>query len=173
MLFAFAGLDRQAPDAVVSLMVHNSTEVAQLVESGEADIGFLESPTVRRSLRRRRIGWDRLVVAVAPGHEWANRRRALRPADLATGRLLVREVGSGTRETLESALGALRVHDDGLHPALECAEARHIAHAAASRSSRRNRAAFLTSCCRTENLGILASHSSSVERAPARLPTSA
>lgn len=99
-----AGLDRVAPDAVVSLVVHNSTEVAHLVESGEADIGFLESPTVRRSLRSERIGWDRLVVAVAPGHAWAGSRRLAH--EVAAGRMLVRELGSGTRETLEAALAA-------------------------------------------------------------------
>jgi DNA-binding transcriptional LysR family regulator len=99
-----AGLDRQAPDVVVSLDVHNSTEVAELVESGAADLGFLESPTIRSSLEARRIGWDRIAVAVAPEHAWARRRRPVTAADLAESRLLVREQGSGTRETLESAL---------------------------------------------------------------------
>lgn len=101
-----AGLDRSVPGAVVSLMVHNSTDVAELVETGAADIGFLESPTVRRSLHRRRIGWDRLAVAVAPGHAWARRRKPLGPKELAGARVLVREPGSGTRETVESALAA-------------------------------------------------------------------
>jgi DNA-binding transcriptional LysR family regulator len=99
-----AQLTRTAPEAVVSLMVHNSTEVAQLVESGAADVGFLESPTVRRSLHRRRVAWDHLVVAVAPGHEWADKRRRVSAAELGKARPLVREPGSGTRETLESAL---------------------------------------------------------------------
>jgi DNA-binding transcriptional LysR family regulator len=98
-----AQLARTAPEAVVSLMVHNSTEVAQLVESGAADVGFLESPTVRRSLHRRRVAWDRLVVAVAPGHDWADERR-VSAAGLGKARPLVREPGSGTRDTLESAL---------------------------------------------------------------------
>lgn len=101
-----AGLDRQAPDVVVSLDVHNSTEVAELVESGAADVGFLESPTIRASLQSKRIGWDRIAVAVAPGHPWARRRTPVSADDLAESRLLVREEGSGTRETLEYALAA-------------------------------------------------------------------
>jgi DNA-binding transcriptional LysR family regulator len=101
-----ARLDRMAPDCIVSLMVHNSSEVADLVESGDADIGFVESPTVRRSLRRRRIGWDSLVVAVAPDHPWAVRRRPLTAEEVAASRLLVRERGSGTRETLDAAMRA-------------------------------------------------------------------
>ena len=63
------------------------------------------------------------------------------------------------------------MHDHGLHPALEGAQARRLdrrAHAATRPGAPRNRAAFLTSCCRTENFGTLASHSSSVARPPAR-----
>ena len=94
------------PELNVSLEVHNSTDVADLVESGEVDIGFVESPSVRRTVRRRRVGWDRLVVAVPPEHPWAGRRREVSAEELATARVLVREPGSGTRETLENALRA-------------------------------------------------------------------
>jgi DNA-binding transcriptional LysR family regulator len=94
------------PHLNVSLEVHNSTDVADLVESGEADIGFVESPSVRRTVRRRRVGWDRLVVAVPPEHPWASRRREVSADELAAARVLVREPGSGTRETLENALRA-------------------------------------------------------------------
>jgi DNA-binding transcriptional LysR family regulator len=99
-----ARLHARSPEVRVSLSLRNSTEVAELVETGEADVGFVESPTVRRSLQRRRIGWDQLAVAVAPSHPWATRRRPLSPTDLAAADLLVREPGSGTRETLERAL---------------------------------------------------------------------
>jgi DNA-binding transcriptional LysR family regulator len=94
------------PELSVSLEVHNSTDVADLVESGEVDIGFVESPSVRRTVRRRRVGWDRLVVAVPPEHPWAGRRREVSAEELAAARVLVREPGSGTRETLENALRA-------------------------------------------------------------------
>ena len=100
-----ARMHQRIPDYVVSLMVHNSTDVARLVELGEADVGFLESPTVRRSLRRRRFGWDVLAVAVLPEHEWA-RRQSVTAAELASAPLLVREAGSGIRETIERALQA-------------------------------------------------------------------
>jgi DNA-binding transcriptional LysR family regulator len=99
-----ATLHSRSPESVVSLMVHNSTEVAELVETGAADVGFLESPTVRRTLHRRRIGWDKLTVAVPPDHEWAGRRRPVTAKELAGAPLLVREPGSGTRETVDTAL---------------------------------------------------------------------
>lgn len=100
-----ARLHARSPESVVSLVVTNSKEVADLVESARVDIGFLESPTVRANLHRRRVGWDRLVVAVPPGHPWATRRRPVLANDLAETELLMREAGSGTRETLEYALG--------------------------------------------------------------------
>lgn len=96
-------LRQSAPDAVVSVTVANSTEVAALVEAAHVDIGFVESPAVRRGLRRRRIGTDTLVVAVAPGHEWAG-PGSISARTLAATPLLVREPGSGTRETIEHAL---------------------------------------------------------------------
>ncbi len=98
-----ARLHRSSPEYVVSLLVRNSTEVADLVESGAVDIGFLESPTVRPGLHRRRIGWDVLAVAVSPSHPWA-KRPELTAKELAATPLLLREPGSGTRETVERAL---------------------------------------------------------------------
>ena len=99
-----ARLRAVAPTTAVSLTVCNSAEVAALVHSGKADVGFVESPSVRRTLRRRRIGWDSLAVAVHPEHEWAKRRGPISVEELAATRLLVREPGSGTRETIENAL---------------------------------------------------------------------
>jgi DNA-binding transcriptional LysR family regulator len=96
-------MQKRAPDTTIALHVANSTDVGDLVESGRADIGFVESPTVERGLRTRRVGYDSLTVVVAPGHDWA-RREAVAAADLAGTPLLVREKGSGTRETLAHAL---------------------------------------------------------------------
>jgi DNA-binding transcriptional LysR family regulator len=96
-------LRRRDPELTVSMTVANSTGVADAVEDGTAEIGFIESPTVRRGLRRCRLGTDKLAVAVAPGHPWA-RLDAVSAADLSGAALLVREPGSGTRETVEHAL---------------------------------------------------------------------
>jgi DNA-binding transcriptional LysR family regulator len=96
-------LQQRSPGTSVSLHVANSTEVAEMVESRRVDIGFLESPTVARGLRTRRIGFDTLVVVVHPHNEWA-RSGEISAVELARRPLLVREEGSGTRETIEHAL---------------------------------------------------------------------
>jgi len=95
---------RDAPD--VELVVRNSADVTELVLAGEVELGFVESATVRRGLRTRTVARDELVVVVGPGHRWA-RRSALRVDELLSGGLVVRESGSGTRETLERGLAAL------------------------------------------------------------------
>ncbi|GIJ00627.1 DNA-binding transcriptional LysR family regulator [Sediminihabitans luteus] len=96
-----AGGDR--PD--VELVVRNSREVMELVVADDVELGFVESGTVRRGLRSRTFARDELVCVVAAEHPWA-RRRSVTPAELVAGGLVVRERGSGTRETLERALVA-------------------------------------------------------------------
>jgi len=103
------------PQVRVSLAVANSAEVVERVRHRAVDVGFVEGPTVPRDLARRRVGDDTLVVVVSPGHRLA-RRRAVGAAELADGIALVRETGSGTRETLEVALARHRLT---LRPALE------------------------------------------------------
>lgn len=89
----------------VRLLVHNSAKVVQLVRSGEADLGFVETPTLPADLPARRFAWDRLLVAVHPGHAWASVPHVT-ASELSHTPLLVRERGSGTRETLQEALAA-------------------------------------------------------------------
>ncbi|WP_454729607.1 LysR family transcriptional regulator [Cellulosimicrobium protaetiae] len=93
-----------APD--VELVVRNSREVTDLVLDAAVELGFVESATLRRGLRSRTVAHDRLVVVVGPAHRWA-RRSALRVDELLAGGLVVRERGSGTRETLERGLAAV------------------------------------------------------------------
>jgi DNA-binding transcriptional LysR family regulator len=99
-----SALGRTSPEVVVSLKVTNSERVMALAAAGEIGLGFVEAPTVPRELGSRRVGTDRLVVVVDPGHPWARRRKTVDLAELAGTRLIVREPGSGTRETLERLL---------------------------------------------------------------------
>ncbi|GAA0847816.1 LysR family transcriptional regulator [Streptosporangium amethystogenes subsp. fukuiense] len=96
-------LQNREPQVQVGLDVQNSAEVAKLI-GGEIELGFVEGPSVPPGLASRVVATDRLVVVVAPGHPWARRRTPLRAAELAATPLVVRERGSGTRETLDVAL---------------------------------------------------------------------
>jgi DNA-binding transcriptional LysR family regulator len=96
---------RQAhPGTAVSLRMCNSRDVVRDVGEGRADLGFVEGPRVDGDLGKRVIGSDDLAVVVAPGHRWGRRRNPLDVAQLLEEPLVVREPGSGTRDTLELAL---------------------------------------------------------------------
>ncbi len=95
------------PDLHVGLRVTNSQEVQHLVHEGLADLGLVETALSDRRLSRKVVARDRLAVVVAPDHPWARRRRPLSAADLAAAQLIVREPGSGTRETLDRLLAPL------------------------------------------------------------------
>ncbi|MBF8194393.1 LysR family transcriptional regulator, partial [Nonomuraea sp. K274] len=96
-------LQHREPEVQVGLDVVNSTDVAARVLAAEVELGFVEGPSLPEGLAGRVVGTDRLVVVVAPEHPWARRRTALRGAELAGTPLVVREPGSGTRETLDVA----------------------------------------------------------------------
>lgn len=113
-------LRAEHPDVEVSLSVGNSFDVGHILNGGGV-LGFVESPRLPDSLEveveSRQVSTDRLVVVVAPGHEWARRTRPVALSELVSTRLVVREQGSGTRVTLERALAELALAP----PALELA----------------------------------------------------
>ncbi|MEV5965201.1 LysR family transcriptional regulator [Kribbella sp. NPDC051952] len=96
-----AELQRQTPGLQLSLKVTNSEQVATLAARHEISIGFIEAPTVPAGLSSRTVATDRLAVVVARSHPWARRRQPVQLTELADTPLVVREHGSGTRETLD------------------------------------------------------------------------
>ena len=95
---------RAHPDLHLSLEVANSVDVVARVERGEVAVGFVESPRVPDSVSSTTVSRDALVVVVDPEHAWARRRTPLSPEELVGSDLILREAGSGTRETLVRAL---------------------------------------------------------------------
>jgi len=92
------------PPTVVELTVANSTGVLELVRDGKAELGFIETPHLPPDLVTRHMRDDELLVVTAPGHPWATRRRPLELAEIAATALVMREAGSGTRDTLTDHL---------------------------------------------------------------------
>ncbi len=99
-----SGLRQQRPDLRVSLAIGNSADVLQQVVTGRVEVGFVEAPSTPRSVSSTTVAQDTLVVVVGPDHPWAGRRRPVGPDELAAADLVVRESGSGTRETLMRAM---------------------------------------------------------------------
>jgi DNA-binding transcriptional LysR family regulator len=87
--------------------VVNSAAVLERVRDERAELGFVESPGPIVGLACRTVLTDELVVVVSPDHPWARRRRPLPPRALASEPLVLREPGSGTRDTLSQALAEI------------------------------------------------------------------
>lgn len=98
-------LRTQQPSLHPLLRVVNSERVANLVRDGEVDIGFIETAVLPRELSVVHLGVDALSIVTLPTHFWARRSTPLTQAALAQAEYVLREPGSGTRSTFESALG--------------------------------------------------------------------
>ena len=111
-------------NAGVNMTSGSADQVTAAVRSGAADLGFLETPLAPTGLRSRTIAHDELVVVVAADHRWASRRRPVSAAELSRTPLVTREPGSGTRESLTSALHrTLGDSAPQAHPVLELSSA--------------------------------------------------
>jgi len=113
-----AALRRQGDGPQITLTATNSAAVADLVRTGEVDLGLVEGPDPLTDLAQVVVGTDQLVLVVAPDHPWSRRRRPVDAGLLARTPLVTREPGSGTRTALERALGA-----SGPPPVLELSTA--------------------------------------------------
>ena len=94
------------PELQVAVQVVNSQAVAELVRAGSVDVGFIESPHLPAGLHCRQVGQDRVTLVVARGYPLAARAEAALPVrDVLDQPLLIREPGSGTRDTFLAAVG--------------------------------------------------------------------
>lgn len=118
----------------VGLTMANSETVIALVRAGTVPLGFIETPSLPGDLRTETIGHDTLMVAVAPSHAWARRRRKQVTAhELAATPLITREEGSGTRRALDLLLGGLpKVSGYRAEPRLEYSTTAAVRSAIAS-----------------------------------------
>jgi DNA-binding transcriptional LysR family regulator len=91
------------PEIEIHLAVGNTAQVAAAVESGAAELGFVEGAVSSEHFDSKVVARDQLTVVVAPDHPWTTRSR-LTPKDLMQGEWVLREPGSGTRSAFEEAL---------------------------------------------------------------------
>lgn len=101
-----AAFRRAYPQIEIQLTIGNTAQVAAAVQSGVAEIGLVEGEIKSDDLEATAIARDQLMIVVAPGHPWAD-EEGLDARDLLRGDWVLREVGSGTRSVLESALKAM------------------------------------------------------------------
>jgi DNA-binding transcriptional LysR family regulator len=106
------------PGVRVRATVGDSGSVIKDVEKGNAALGLTGQKVEGPALETRPIGRDSLVLIVPPGHPWAS-RRAVSLKALVGEPLIIREVGSGSRSTLEKGLEQAGISLADLHVACE------------------------------------------------------
>ncbi|MGV6806886.1 MAG: LysR substrate-binding domain-containing protein [bacterium] len=94
------------PDAKVEFAVANSPEIVSKVLNYEVDLGMIETEIKHSDLDL--IPWidDELIVFCSPDHPLAN-KKLLTEKDLVSTRWILREPGSGARQTFDRAFSAV------------------------------------------------------------------
>lgn len=101
-----ADFRQRYPGADVALTVANTAAIAEGVANFELDIGLVEGEFVHPDLQSQHWQGDELTVFAAPGHPFVG-RSALGDRDLLQLDWIVRESGSGTRQTFDRAMHGL------------------------------------------------------------------
>lgn len=96
-----AALHAELPEVRVGLEVANSETVISRVREREVELGFVEGPDLAPDVEQMTVARDRLVVVVDAEHPWARPGHEVDRALLFATPLVTRELGSGTRATLE------------------------------------------------------------------------
>ncbi|WP_068634669.1 LysR family transcriptional regulator [Thauera butanivorans] len=103
------------PESRVKLEVRNTATITGMLSRYEIDLGLMEGQVVDRELETEQWVEDELVVFCAPGHRLAG-RETVDFSEIACEPWILRERGSGTRETFDQAL---RHWPGGVLPRLE------------------------------------------------------
>ncbi len=101
-----ADFRQRYPEAEVALSVANTEAIAERVAGFELDMGMIEGELQHPELETLHWRADELVVFAAPGHALASAGQ-LTDRDLLDQPWIVRERGSGTRQTFDRAMHGL------------------------------------------------------------------
>ena len=106
------------PGLQLDMTIGNTSQVAEAVMEGRADLGFVEGDLDLAGFEHSSVPGDRLVLVVGTGHPWAQ-DQMIAPGRFTESAWVLRERGSGTRQVFEAALERLGVDPGQLTVALE------------------------------------------------------
>ena len=105
------------PGIHLSVIGANTARIVASLVDGSIALGLVEGPAMRRDLRTEQFLADHIAVITEGHHEWVG--RSISPQQLAKARLILREVGSGTRRVVEAALKAAGIKVSPANLAME------------------------------------------------------
>jgi DNA-binding transcriptional LysR family regulator len=92
----------------IRLTIGNTAQVAEAVEAGAAELGFVEGAVDGDRFISVPVARDQLVIVVGADHSWTQ-NVGLTARDLLESEWVLREPGSGTRSVFEQALADLGI----------------------------------------------------------------
>ncbi len=101
---------REWPKLRIHIMGGSTNEVLHALVTHRVGVSLIEAPAHRPDLKIETFAEDELTLIARPDHPWAN-KAVVRAAELVQEPILLREVGSGMRQFVESYLernGVLR-----------------------------------------------------------------
>jgi DNA-binding transcriptional LysR family regulator len=124
----FGEFRRAYPGIGLELRIANSRAIQSALLAGEIDLALTEGFVDAEGLDVEVFDHDEMRVIVAPDHPWAA-RRGVKLRELATAPIVLREVGSGTREVIEAALAERGVV---VQPVMSLGSTEAVKHAVAA-----------------------------------------
>ncbi|MDR2214093.1 MAG: LysR family transcriptional regulator [Pseudomonadales bacterium] len=100
---------RHYPGSQISLEIANTERISQMVANFELDVGMIEGEINNPALEITHWREDSLRIFCAPDHPFATRKR-LSEQDLLSQGWILRESGSGTRQTFDRVMYDLLPH---------------------------------------------------------------
>jgi DNA-binding transcriptional LysR family regulator len=111
------------PGIHLSVIGANTARIVASLIDGSIALGLVEGPTMRRDLRTEQFLADHIAVIASGHHEWVGQPVSIQ--QFAKAKLILREVGSGTRRVVEAALrhAGVRITPANLTMELDSTEA--------------------------------------------------
>lgn len=122
------GFLRDYPEVGISLIVHDTAEVVEAVETGRAQLGMVGARVRGARATFEPLGTDHLIVICPPDSVLAD-AEGLLVGDLTEEPFIMREPGSGTRQVAEATLLAEGVDPDELRVVTELGTSEAIVRA--------------------------------------------
>jgi DNA-binding transcriptional LysR family regulator len=113
---------RAHPRLDIRLTIGNTAQAAEAVETGAAELGFVEGAIEKEKLLSTRVALDQMVLIVSPEHPWARGKtpgKTPSAAALLESEWVLREPGSGTRSVFEQALKRFGIPPERLRVVME------------------------------------------------------
>ncbi len=101
------------PKIKVHLFVANMQRVIELLNAGNINLGLVEGDVKRQKIVVEKLLSDELLLIAPPHHPWA-KRKEVSISELIEEPFILREAGSGTRQTIEKFLARHGITPQGM-----------------------------------------------------------